>query len=559
MARVKQILQSPAAGEAVTTVTSGAVSARRIPDTEPDATQSGSLQLTLPALSSAAAVRQASLRITGKTFHGLLKYLSGANVAASPVTYDSNGSPQSSVSGQQAFLIDFTGIRSVLGLSMQSLGSITLVLPWAGTEFASKATYPVPSGAGPFSPIPDDSGKASVGFAGLDTVKLLVQVKSASALTVDSFSGDCRLVTGTFPSNLKASINQRPPFFTRPGVLNGDADVTGMAADLNAAISAAASPQPLQLTIATDTPGVLIATFDATRDLSVQLSSIAQFGAQTTTDLNLEALAPQNVALSFPTQSPASWKLSRLELDLSGTFPVWRAFSAQASDVPGALGLRVNAQFSVARRFPFAEDGDLYGFSLLFRAPSEAAEMHLELVADNAGQPGTSPPVAAADLPVPAGADGTTAWAKALFASPVKISPQQPMWLTLRAKTGAVEWAGAAQAGGPDVVTVLNNEGGSWQAYPFINGQAPVAMARVLRRPFTKENQPLLAFALQNQTATAELVSSAAAPAIDFAPGAEPVLAPASGSVSASLSVTALAAGKLTIRKARAFYQEVTP
>ncbi len=553
MARVKQIQAAGGPAESATNV--DAVRGRAQAD--PDATQSGAIQVTMPALSPGSAVQQASLRITGKSFHGLLKYLNGANITASPVAYDSAGKQQSSVSGQHAFLVDFTGMRTVLGLKMHSLGSITLVLPWAGTGFSDKPAYPAPSGPGPFSPMPDTDGTPSVGFAGMDTVKLLVQVKSGSAITVDSFSGDCRIVTGTFPSNVKVSINQRPPFFTHPGVLNGAADVAGMAADLNAAASAANAALPVVVTIATDTPGVLETDFNAARDLAIQLSATARFGGQGSVDLDLAALAVRSVPIPFPTASHSSWQLSRLELDLAGTFPPWRAFAAQASDVPGAVGLRVNAQFSVARRFPFSEDGDLYGFSLLFRASVESAQMRLELVADDNGQPAAGPAVASADVAAPAGSEGASTWVNALFASPVRVSAQRPLWMTLRVKTGAAEWAGATLAGSADGTTLLNNEGGAWQSYPAINGQAVVAMARVLRRPFNKENQALLTLAFQGQSVSAELVSSAASPAIVFAAGAEPTVPSDGSQVSAGLAVTALAAGKLTIRKARAYYQEI--
>src|SRR4029078_8647165 len=94
---------------------------------------------------------------------------------------------------------------------------ITLVLPWLGTAFSDKSAFPTPGGIGT---VPDSSGSAAVAFAGIETMKVLVQIISTGApLTADAFSSDCRIVTNTFPSNLKAWINTREAFFTPPGVL----------------------------------------------------------------------------------------------------------------------------------------------------------------------------------------------------------------------------------------------------------------------------------------------------------------------------------------------------
>jgi hypothetical protein len=537
-------------------VETGADSTRKPPPPEPvDATQSGDITVAFPALAPGTRVTRASLKVTGRAFQGLLEHLSGVNVTKSPVQYGSDGSPQASVAGQQAFIVDFTGIRTVLKLNLVSLGNITLVLPWLGIQFSDKSAYPAAADNGT---VPSTSGDATIGFSGFDTTKLLIQVKwSGKAPSVADFLAGCRIVTGTFPGNLKASFNGRPPFFTRPGTLSGAADVTGMADDLNALLASSPPPETIQLSIATDTPGVLEAGFDPAADLEAQQSAVARFGGQPTLDVTLEALAASQAQLSFPTTSKASWSLSRLELDLAGRFPAWRAFSAQTSDAIGPLGLRVNAQFSVARRFPFAQDGDLYGFSLLFRAPAEAAGLHLEVVPEKDGQPGPGPAVAAADFSVPAGAEGTAAWAGVIFDSPVGISSAQTVWLVVRAKTGSVEWAGLCEPPSPAGATVLNNEGGNWQPYPNVGGKAPVALLRVLRRPFSQENQALLSATARGQTVEADLTSGAAVAAIDFPAGSKPVIADGSAA-SVNLVLTARAAGTLTIRRAQLFYQEST-
>lgn len=525
---------------------------------EPDSTQSGDLKIALPSLAPGARIKRVSLQVTGAAYHGLLKNLSGVNVSKSPVVYDSAGAQNPSVSGQQAFIVDFTGIRAVLGLQMKSGGAITLALPWMGTEFSAKSAYPAPGGGPNFKPVPDASGKTSVGFAAIETTKLLVQIKfSGGALTVEQFVNDCRIMTGVFPSNLKVSVSGRPPFFTRPGVLNGPADVAGLAEDLNALMASATASIAPQITIATDTPGVLLPDFDAAHDLEVEQSAAARFGGQSSQDADMKALTPQTISLVFPATSNATWKLGRLELELAGQFPVWRAFSAQSAEGAGALhlGLRVNAQFSVARRIVFGQETELYGFSLLFRQPAEAAQLHLEVAEDQDGQPRAGQPVASADVTVPADSGGASVWVDALFPTAARISGQKNMWLVLRAKTGSVEWAGSAFAPSESFRTLLNNQGGDWQEYPLVDGQAAVALTRILRKPFPQENQPLLTLKFMGRSVQADLVSGSADVAVSFDSGKEPHIAASAPQTSLSIDVTALSSGKLTLRKARAFYQ----
>ena len=408
-----------------------------------DFTQSGDLQVPLPSLSPGMRVKSASLRVTGQAFHGLLQDLRGANITESPVVYNTAGVPTPAIAGQQAFVVDFSGIRSLLRLELNSLGTITLVLPWSGTEFSTKSAFPAPGGSGPFVPRPNSAGSASVGFV-LETTKLLVQIKPGGpSLGVSDFAGDCRIETSVFPSNLKVSVGGRPPFFTKAGLLNGTSEVTGLEKELNTLLSSATTPQSVQVTVVTDTPGVLQTDFNPEHDLDIESSAAARFGGQNSQNVALDALVPQDVVLVFPASSAAPWKLSRLELDLEGQFPVWRAFSDQPSNSPGALGLRVNAQFSVARKFLFAQEGDLYGFSLLFRPTAEAAQLHLEVVEEQNGQPAASPATASVDFTVPA--VQTLTWVNALFSSPTKIPGHKSMWMVLRAKTGSVEWAGAPQ------------------------------------------------------------------------------------------------------------------
>lgn len=516
---------------------------------------SGEKTQVLATFAPGSRVTSAALKVSGKAFAGKLRYLKGAKVTPSPVAYDTSGK---SGGTDTAFIVDFTGIRSVMQLGLDpAVGAITLVLPWLGTDFSGKAAYPVtdPVSPGQFLPRADASGDDVVAFTGVETMKLLVQVKAKSAsLGADQFADACLIASATYPSNVKASINGRLPFWSHPGVLNDTADATGLADDLNALLKDATGPTEVKLLLTTDAPGVLQATFEGGGP-AVESTAEARWGGQASLDVALAALEAQAVALSFPAAVGKTWQIERLALQLSGRFPPWRVCWGQASSAPGKFGMKVSAQFSVARRFVFAEDGELHGVALLLRPAGDAAELKLELVPEQDDQPGPGRPLASADLSVPARSAGDVAWHEALFPSPVKMAANQGIWLVAKARTGSAEWAGGTEA---QVLMRFSREGGQWQRYPLTDGSSPVAQIKLLRRPFAQENQPLLDIVWGGQQRSVEVAAETLTLELSL-PSPQELQADAGGTIAVPLSVTARASGSLTIKSATAFYREKTP
>lgn len=516
---------------------------------------SGEKTQALATFAPGSRVTSAALKVSGKAYAGKLRYLKGAKVTPSPVSYKTDGTAGSTDKG---FIVDFTGIRSVMQLGLPTeAGKITLVLPWLGTDFSSKAAYPVtdPVSPGQFLPKAHASGDDVVAFTGVETMKLLVQVQAKSAsLGADQFADACLIATATYPSNVKASINGRLPFWSHPGVLNDTADATGLADDINALLKDATGPTEVKLLLTTDTPGVLQADFEG-GGAAVESAAEARWGGQASLDVALAALETQSVALSFPAAVGKTWRIERLALQLSGQFPPWRAYWGQVSGAPGKFGMRVSAQFSVARRFVFAEAGELHGVALLLRSAGDAAQLKLELVAEQDDAPGPGKPFAMADLSVTAQAAGEAVWHEALFPSPVKVEANKGVWLVAKAKAGSAEWAGSAE---PQVLTRFNNEGGQWQRYPATDGNSPVAQIKLLRRPFAQENQPLLDIVWGGLQRSIEVAAETSTVELSLATPLEfPV--DAGGTVVVPLSATARASGSLTIKSATAYYREKNP
>src|SRR5439155_18463956 len=143
-------------------------------------------------------------------FQGLLAKLAGAKVSQSSVIYDSDGKTTGPTGGETAFLVDFGTSVSVTALQLKtSTYRITLVLPWLGMDFSPRAAYPSPGGANPQAPAPDGTGETRIGLPGVETSKLLVQVKGTSLPSAAQFPQQCRLTTGTYPTNVNASPDRR--------------------------------------------------------------------------------------------------------------------------------------------------------------------------------------------------------------------------------------------------------------------------------------------------------------------------------------------------------------
>lgn len=520
--------------------------------------KSGDKDQPLCTAGPGSRVSKADVQVTGKAFEGWLEFLKGAKVIASPVIYDSVGQAQAP-SDELAFILDFTGIRSLLGLQIDNPGLITLVLSWMGTEFSPKALYPVtPPMSGQFLPKRDEMGTAVVNLSGVETSKVLVQIKD-TILDPTTFSQHCWISTATYPSNVKASLNGRLPFWTHPGVLSEEVKLTGLVDDLNVLLKDATSDVPVTLFLTTDTPGVLNVVFSES-DLDISHSANARWGGQETIEVPLRAAEVEPFTISFPTTSKIPWQIDRLELNLSGKFPPWRAKSGQDTDAPGPLGMKVCARFSIARRCDVSQDAELFGFSILLRPSTDGAEIMLEVATGKDGQPVAGKSLAAASATLGAATATGPRWIEVLFASPIKVGAAQELWLTLKAGKGAVEWCGLAALADPNTATLYSDEGGAWQRYPSVNGaNFPVAQIRTLRRPFINENDPLLQISwaalspvsidVTEETRRVEL-NQPASPVPSQAPKNEAILVP--------LTLTAGASGSLTVNGATVFYKETS-
>src|SRR5262249_48611307 len=152
---------------------------------------------------------------------------------------------------------------------------------------------------------------------------ILVQVQGRALPSEDAFASACRVVTGTYPTNVKASVNGRPPFWSRPGPLTETVPAVGLAQEITAVLGGAAGPVALDLAIATDAPGVLQAAFDPEADADLERAAPARWGGEPTTDLAVSALEAQAVTVPFPTDDQEAWDVLGLDLQVTGAFPPW--------------------------------------------------------------------------------------------------------------------------------------------------------------------------------------------------------------------------------------------
>ena len=514
------------------------VPSRRVRTEEDKA--SGDVSKLILELAPGGRVAAATATVSGTAFHGRIANLQGARVTASPVIRSDKANVEPT-STEQAFIVDFGRSISVLGLRLAEDGTISLVVPWMGTDFAPDAVH---KGAG------NDAA-----LSGLETTKLLVQVKNCTA-TEATFAGLCTITTGTPPSNVRASLNDRLPFWTQPGPLDREVTLTGLAEDLNALLAAAEAPVAVMLALSSDTLGVLKLDFDED-GAEVELSAQARWGSRSSTDVALAALQPQIVAVPLVGDSTATWQINGLTAELTGEFPPWRAYPAPAAGAPGPLGLRVDATFSVARRLLVEQDVELHGVGLALRGGAAAAELHVELLAGADAPPQAAKPLAAAELTLAAGATG---WQEVLFDGPVGLPAPSGGWLVVQAKTGAAEWAAAAEAPVAATATLGAAQGGRWERYPPVGGAVAVAQARLLRTPLPTENEPLLTIAwadLEGSAASADPGRERSA--VELArPDGTLEASPATDHV-LELSLTAATSGTLTLQRATALYREKTP
>jgi len=521
---------------------------------------SGQATLALGTFGPGSSVQRARVRVRGEAFHGTLDKFFGTRVTAAPLVYDQNGAAAPSITGQQAFVLDFGGVRSLLGLVMPQGVKTVLVLPWMGTDFARQPIYPI-SSTYAFHALPaaDSNGKRQVGFPAIETAKLFVQVIGNFASEA-AFALQVRIVTAVLPQNLRASVNGRPVFFTKPGALDGEVELTGLAEELNAAVQELDNAQPvalpLSLDIVCDTPGALEIVFDAAQDLALERSQTALWGGRSSLDLTLSALMPTPLELVLPTADAAPWQLRRLLLELGGSFPRWRAFGP-AGPPDGRQSASVNSRFSVARRLALPGRVQLHGLELALQA-SAAAELRLELLPEVDGAPAAAAaPLAALDLTLAATGEAP-AWQPALLATVLDTGSAIALWLVLKCKSGNVAWWATSAAASVPPATLVAQEGGRWQRYPTRAGQAPAPLLRLLREPLPRENLPLLTLQWNGTELAAQTdLGTGAAARIEFALPGDSALAatPSAGAVTATLTTTAAASGTLHVRSATALHR----
>jgi hypothetical protein len=317
--------------------------------------------------------------------------------------------------------------------------------------------------------------------------------------------------------------------------------------------------------LTSDIPGVLAIDGWSASAVGLVHTATARWGGEATTQVSLVALEPTPVTIPFPSSQPAI--VRDLALQVSGVFPPWRAYPAQASEQPGHLGMTVDANFSVARRLDPGGAATLYGASLALRKPVGDAQIHLEIQPDLAGRPASGKPIAEADVTVPGGGTavaGTVAWTDVEFPSPATLAAAQEVWLVARAKTGSIELVGAPESPKQATHTVVANEGGVWDEYPPVGADAneqplvPVAQLRVLRKPFPSENSPLLDLAWAAPAgASTQAEAGSATTSVDMgSPASNVPLASTSGNVDVALMVTARSSGTLTFKGATLTYAE---
>lgn len=527
----------------------------------PDHASSGAIELALGALQPGSNVTRAQVRVTGEAYHGKLQDFRGTRVTPSPLVYDASGAAAPAVSGQRAFVVDFGGVRTVLGLSVPaSAAKIVLVLPWMGTDFGSRPAYPA-TGTLPFYalPKPDPGGKSSVGFPAIETAKLFVQIAGSGLTSETTFAAEARVYTNTLPSNVRAAVNGRPVFFTHPGPLDREVELAGLADELNTIAREAQGSVAVTVSVGTDTPGALITAFDAAADLGIERTAAARWGGRDTLEAPLAGLTPTPLELVFPTGDSASWQVSRIALELGGVFPRWRVFEADGPP-PGRLALRASPKFSVARRFAVPAPTVLHGLALLLGLPAGAAELRLEILADADGAPAEGEALATVDLALDA-ADGAPAWREALAATPLEIGAARALWAVLKGKSGTAEWVAGSESVPMPPATLYASEGSRWQRYPTRGGQSPAPCLRVLREALARENLPLVRCALA-AGAGAPLERTADpsedTPAqVEFAlpSGQFVTAAPTGGAVVLGVTVTAATTGTLDVRRATAYFR----
>jgi hypothetical protein len=467
--------------------------------------RSGTLVSPLPGILPGDRFEPAVCKVKGSPFAGKLKDFSGAAVREVSETVNSNGEWAASTGSQRGFILDFGGMRSILRLLRNPGSTMTyvLVLPWQGTDFAMGSLFPSQTGTTPTRK-PKSPGAEEVSLRGAESQKIYVQIQGN--LTLDQFLDECVLETLVFPANLRASVGDRPPFWTHPGPLQGEVDMTGLAEALTSLAADLTAPLSPRLTLQSDAPGVLEFTGDFSF-LSAEKSAPASWAGNAATFLELRAGVPGVFPMHFPEpQDGKTWELRSLKLSATAALAPWILDAVTPEPASESASIRVDARLSAAQNFPTGPGVELFGVGLLLGS-AQGAELSIELQADDGGRPAATPALASKMLVISANG-GNSAWYEASFETPWLLEAGKDFWIVAKAKSGSARWAVApvvapvaedagTTAPGKAYAALYAEDGTAWQPYPrmlpvvsaAVAVAAPAAGLRLFRTPRPEENQ----------------------------------------------------------------------
>lgn len=553
-----------------------AYSVATLPFPDPLYDHSGTLVADLPELQPGDRFEPIAFTVRGLSFAGRLQDFAGASVRENPEIVNADGAWTSPSGDQHGYILDFGGMRSILRLLVQSspMGYV-LVLPWLGTDFAPGSLFPSQSGNPP-TRLPASSPVSAVSLRGSESQKLYVQVKGK--ITLEQFLKGCIVESLVFPSNLRASVADKPPFWTHPGPLQGDDKMTGLAEALSALAADLTAPLGPKLTVQSDAPGV-IRLPDGFSALTAEKSAAASWAGDAATSLPLQAGVTGTLPLHFPRPLDGkTWELRSLKLKAAPKLAPW-IFEAVTPD-PGAGAanralLRIDGRLSAAQGFDLSQDAELHGVGLMLGSPG-TAELSIELSPDAGGRPGDAAPGATSGIlatkMITVGGDA--AWRDILFDKPLPLKAGT-YWIGLKAKSGKAAWSAAP---GPDALAACYAEDGDgWQAFPRMvpNGPgilppsplmplpsasvaSPCAALRIFRTPRPEENQARVVASHPGVTDTVEMSLPAGGGPVEvewlFPAGNRPLLPPGADGRGTELSIRSLSSGQIDIQAATVFF-----
>jgi hypothetical protein len=527
-------------------------------------TQSGTLILDLPQILPGDRFEPAAVTVTGEAFYGKLKAFANVTVREVPEIVNADGAWGDKPGEQRGFILDFGGMRSILRL-LRSGSALTyvLVLPWQGTDFAQASLSPAYSGPFPMR-TPEERGTHQFSLRGAESQKLYVQI--AADLTLEEFLDQCMLETLVFPANLRASVADRPPFWTYPGPLQGETAMQGLSEALTSLAADLTAPLAPKLTLQSDAPGALQVP-GGFAFLKAEKSAAASWAGSPGTAVPLRAGVPGTLPMRFPVPEDGKiWLLRSLKLSAAAGLAPWILDPVTPDPAGGTSALRINARLSAAQGFLCAQPVELHGVGLLLAAP-QGAELSIELFADDGGRPVAAEALETRMLAV----SGESAWQEALFEKPLLLEAGATAWIVVKAKSGSALWNVAPAAG--SIAALYAEDGTAWQPFPRMlpaasgspaapGAKTPVAYPsaglRLFRTPRPEENQSRVVVSHANGASLVEMALPVSDEAVEvewlWPEAGRPQLAPAEGGRGIELGIRALSSGNLDISAATLFF-----